>query len=218
VRDEHAPRTREKRPEERVASLSRSTRTRDSAEDARPVPREALLAPSLSADSELSAAYRELDTRKKPGGRLERADFVSAMGETRRVFATRQTAEVRFLDAYTRAGAAFADGDDATAWQLLRQALDTAAHLSRTLGFVRGMVDSLGPRPGPDGAWVMGLAFADVRGDLADELAKASDRAPDSPRVLYGRALAAHAAGKGEARGLAREACDGGLREACGGF
>src|SRR5664280_538500 len=61
---------------------------------------------------------------------------------------------------------------------------------SLTLRFVEDEVRSLGPNPGPDASWVMGLAFADVRGDLEDELAKAEERAPRSPRVREARALA----------------------------
>src|SRR5206468_3834341 len=109
---------------------------------------------------------------------------VSAMGETRRVFARRQSPEVRFLDAYTRAGVSFADGNEAQAWQLLHQAFQQPTHEGRTIRFVKSMVLSLGPRPGLDGGWVMGLAFADVRGDLSKELKEAEQRAPDSPRVL----------------------------------
>ncbi|HEX5854296.1 MAG TPA: hypothetical protein VFZ57_01640 [Thermoanaerobaculia bacterium] len=114
------------------------------------------------------------------------------MGTARAVFARRPTAEARFLDAFSRAGVAFADGRDAEAWQLLTRALHGAgpAADSRTLRFVEDEVRALGPNPGPDASWVMGLAFADVRSDLAEELAKAEERAPRSPRVREARALA----------------------------
>jgi hypothetical protein len=36
---------------------------------------------------------------------------------------------------------------------------------------------------------VMGLAFADVRSDLEEELRKAESRAPDSPRLRSARFL-----------------------------
>jgi serine/threonine protein kinase len=206
----------------RIASSDVRGREREPAADvpresesARPIPREPLLSPQASTDSELYAAYRELDTTKK-GGRLERADFVSALGEVRRVFAMRQTPEVQFLDAYTRAGVAFADGDDAQAWTLLHRAVERPPHEGRTLRFVRSMAFALGPRPGVDGGWVMALAFADVRGDLGEELRKADERAPQSPRVVYARALQDLAAGRGrEARRLARRACELGLPDAC---
>jgi hypothetical protein len=114
------------------------------------------------------------------------------MGTARAVFSRRPTGEARFLDAFSRAGVAFADGRNAEAWQLLARALEEAgpAASSRTLRFVEDEVRSLGPNPGPDASWVMGLAFADVRGDLEDELAKAEERAPRSPRVREARALA----------------------------
>ncbi len=100
--------------------------------------------------------------------------------------------EARFLDAFSRAGVAFADGRNAEAWQLLTRALQEAgpAASSRTLSFVEDEVRALGPNPGPDANWVMGLAFADVRGDLEGELAKAEERAPRSPRVREARELA----------------------------
>ncbi len=199
-------REREREPEPDVPRES---------ESARPIPREPLLSPQASTDSELYAAYRELDTTRK-GGRLERADFVSAMGEVRRVFATRQTPEVQFLDAYTRAGVAFADGDDAQAWTLLNRAVERPPREGRTLRFVRSMVSALGPRPGVDGGWVMALAFGDVRGDLTEELRKADERAPQAPRIVYARALHQYASGHGrEARRLARRACEMGLSDAC---
>jgi Protein kinase domain len=162
-----------------------------------PVPKQRTL-PSLlsgaahSGDTQLGSAWDALDNARRPGGRLARENFVDAMGIARAVLARRPTAEARFLDAFSRAGVAFADGRDAEAWQLLTRALDGAgpAADSRTLRFVEDEVQALGPNPGPDASWVMGLAFADVRSDLADELAKAEERAPRSPRVREARALA----------------------------
>jgi serine/threonine protein kinase len=144
----------------------------------------------FSGDTQLSAAWEALDTKGR--GRLKREDFVSAMGTSREVLSRRPTGEARFLDAFTRAGVAYADGRTAEAWQLLLRALQNAgpAADTRVMRFVEDEVRSLGPNPGPDANWVMGLAFADVRGDLEDELAKAEERAPRSPRVREARALA----------------------------
>ena len=167
----------------------------------------------------LAAAWDALDNSRRPGGRLLREDFVSAMGTAREAFARRQTPEVRFLDAFSRAGVAFADGQDAEAWQLLGRSLGgtPSGAEGRTLRFVADLVRSQGPAPGPDAGWVMGLAFADVRGDLREELEKASERAPGAPIVRYARALAALSAGRrGEALREARRACDEGLAQACG--
>ena len=145
-----------------------------------------------SGDTQLGPAWEALDNARRPGGRLSRENFVDAMGAARAVLARRPTPEARFLDAFSRAGIAFADGRDAEAWQLLMRALDGAgpAASSRTLRFVEDEVRALGPNPGPDANWVMGLAFADVRGDFGGELAKAEERAPRSPRVQEARALA----------------------------
>lgn len=145
-----------------------------------------------SGDTQLGPAWEALDNARRPGGRLSRENFVDAMGAARAVLARRPTPEARFLDAFSRAGVAFADGRDAEAWQLLMRALDGAgpAASSRTLRFVEDEVRALGPNPGPDANWVMGLAFADVRGDFGGELAKAEERAPRSPRVQEARALA----------------------------
>jgi serine/threonine protein kinase len=162
-----------------------------------PVPKQSALPPLLSGaahsgDTQLGPAWDALDNARQPGGRLARENFVDAMGTARAVLARRPTAEARFLDAFSRAGVAFADGRSAEAWQLLTCALDGAgpAANSRALRFVEDEVRTLGPNPGPDANWVMGLAFADVRGDLADELAKAEERAPRSSRVRDARALA----------------------------
>ncbi len=145
-----------------------------------------------SGDTQLGPAWEALDNARRPGGRLSRENFVDAMGAARAILARRPTPEARFLDAFSRAGVAFADGRDAEAWQLLMRALDGAgpAASSRTLRFVEDEVRALGPNPGPDANWVMGLAFADVRGDFGGELAKAEERAPRSPRVQEARALA----------------------------
>jgi serine/threonine protein kinase len=161
------------------------------------VPKQSVLPPLLSGaahsgDTQLGPAWDALDNARQPGGRLARENFVDAMGTARAVLARRPTAEARFLDAFSRAGVAFADGRSAEAWQLLTRALDGAgpAANSRALRFVEDEVRALGPNPGPDANWVMGLAFADVRGDLADELAKAEERAPRSPRLREARSLA----------------------------
>jgi eukaryotic-like serine/threonine-protein kinase len=145
---------------------------------------------AFSGDTQLAAAWESVDTRGR--ARLTREDFVSAMGTAREVLGRRPTAEARFLDAYTRAGVAYADGRIAEAWQLLTLALRSSgpAADTRVLRFVADEVRALGPNPGPDANWVMGLAFADVRGELGGELAKAEERAPRSPRVHEARALA----------------------------
>ena len=174
---------------------------------------------SQSGDTRLAEAYHLLDNSRRR--RLTREDFVSAMGTTREVLATRPSNEVRVLDAYTRAGVAFTDGNDAEAWQLLNRAFDLAPDLARgrVLGFVDHEMRSLGPTPGPDGAWVMGLAFCDARGDLSEELGKAFGRSPDSARAHYAAALAAWQAGRAaDAAREARKACDLGIGDACGLF
>lgn len=161
-----------------------------------PVPKQKVFPPLLSGaahsgDTQLGPAWDALDNARRPGGRLARENFVDAMGTARDVFSRRPTGEARFLDAFSRAGVAFADGRNAEAWQLLTRALQEAgpAASSRTLRFVEDEVRALGPNPGPDANWVMGLAFADVRGDLEGELAKAEERAPRSPRVREAREL-----------------------------
>jgi hypothetical protein len=144
---------------------------------------------AFSGDTQLAAAWEALDTRGR--AQLGREDFVSAMGTARAVLARRPTAEAHFLDAYTRAGVAFADGRSAEAWQLLTLALRGAgpAADTRVLRFVAEEVQAMGPSPGPDADWVMGLAFADARGELAGELDKAQQRAPRSPRVREAREI-----------------------------
>ncbi|HQR47138.1 MAG TPA: hypothetical protein PK598_14145, partial [Thermoanaerobaculia bacterium] len=126
--------------------------------------------------------------------------------------------EVKVLDAFSRAGVAFADGNNAQAWQLLGTAFNEAPGLTRgrVLGFVDRQMRMIGPNPGLDGNWVLALAFCDVRGDLGEELDKATQRAPGNARVRYARALAAWQQGRGaEAAREARTACDAGLSEAC---
>jgi len=144
---------------------------------------------AFSGDTQLAAAWESLDTRGR--ARLAREDFVSAMGTAREVLGRRPTAEARFLDAYTRAGVAYADGRNAEAWQLLTLALRSSgpAADTRVLRFVADEVQAMGPNPGPDAEWVLGLAFGDARGELTSELDKAQARAPRSPRVQEARAL-----------------------------
>lgn len=181
--------------------------------------RESLFGHAGSAgDPALSSAWAALDTRHKPAGRLERSDLVTAMGESREVLSRRQTSEARFLDDYSRAGVSFADGDTSTAWQLLSRALSEAPSEaeSRTIRYVSSLVRSYGRNPGPDAGWILGLAFADVRGDFNEELEKASMKAPNNARLLYARALRASELGRPkDALRYARMACDEGLREAC---
>jgi serine/threonine protein kinase len=182
----------------RVASRSTSgSSSRESSREAPPVsrPKQASFPPLLSGaafsgDTQLGPAWEALDTHAR--ARLTREDFVSAMGTAREVLGRRPTAEVRFLDAYTRAGVAYADGRNAEAWQLLTLALRSGgpAADTRVLRFVADEVHAMGPNPGPDANWVMGLAFADVRGDLRPELDKAEERAPRSSRIDEARALA----------------------------
>ena len=170
----------------------------------------------LSGDTRLEEAYRALDNSKK--SRLTREDFVDAMGAARTALATNPSHEVKVLDAFSRAGVAFADGNNAQAWQLLNTAFNEAPGLARgrVLGFVDRQMRMIGPNPGLDGNWVLALAFSDVRGDLAEELEKATQRAPGNARVRYARALAAWQQGRAaEAVREARTACDAGLSEAC---
>ncbi|HQQ78675.1 MAG TPA: serine/threonine-protein kinase [Thermoanaerobaculia bacterium] len=163
--------------------------------DAAPVrPRQTAFPPLLSGagfsgDTQLSAAWEALDTHGR--SRLTREDFVNAMGAAREVLARRPTAEVRFLDQYARAGVAYADGRNAEAWQLLTMALRDSgpAADTRVMRFVADEVHAMGPNPGPDSEWVMGLAFGDARGELREELDKAQARAPRSPRVQEARVI-----------------------------
>jgi hypothetical protein len=60
---------------------------------------------------------------------------------------------------------------------------------TRVMRFVAEEVHAMGPNPGPDAEWVMGLAFGDARGELRAELDKAQARAPRSPRVREAREI-----------------------------
>ncbi|HEX7528504.1 MAG TPA: hypothetical protein VF425_05290, partial [Thermoanaerobaculia bacterium] len=180
--------------EKRISSRGTSGNSSREA-PAPPRPRQSSFPPLLSGaassgDTQLAAAWESLDTHGR--ARLTREDFVAAMGTAREVLGRRPTAEARFLDAYARAGVAYADGRNAEAWQLLTLALRSSgpAADTRILRFVADEIQAMGPNPGPDANWVMGLAFADVRGDLGGELAKAEERAPRSPRVHEARAIA----------------------------
>jgi len=141
------------------------------------------------------------------------------MGEARRALQRAPGKETDFLVAYSRAGVAFADGNEGEAWQLLRRALSDppASPLGgRKLVFARELLASQGSLPGDDSRWILGVALFDVRGDLREELGKASRRAPRNPAIAYASAL--DALDKGlwqEARRDARRACDFGLREGC---
>jgi hypothetical protein len=188
----HTP-FKEKSEKPRIAS-GRASGNSTREERAVPRPKQTSFPPLLSGagfsgDTQLSAAWEALDTRGR--ARLTREDFVNAMGAARQVLARRPTAEVRFLDSYARAGVAYADGRNAEAWQLLTQALRDPgpAAETRVMRFVSDEVHAMGPNPGPDAEWVMGLAFGDARGELRDELDKAQARAPRSPRVQEARAI-----------------------------
>lgn len=183
------------------------------------VPEPSLERPSLHSRSELAAAWASLDPSRRPGKRLLRGDFIDAMSEARRAVQRAPGKETDFLVAYSRAGVAFADGNDREAWQLLQRALSDppASPLDgRKLAFARELLASRGSLPGNDSRWILGVALSDVRGDLREELGKASRRAPRNPAIAYASAL--DALDKGlwqEARRDARRACDFGLREGC---
>lgn len=175
-----------------TSGRSAANSTREGAAPARPKQTSfppLLSGSAFSGDTQLSAAWESLDTHGR--SHLTREDFVSAMGAAREVLGRRPTAEVRFLDAYARAGVAYADGRNAEAWQLLTMALRNSgpAANTRILNFVANEVHAMGPNPGPDAEWVMGLAFGDARGELRSELDKAQTRAPRSARVQEARAL-----------------------------
>jgi len=193
-----APPANARRPQlpiEEKNTAPRSTTGNSAREESPPAhPKQTSFPPLLSGaafsgDTQLAAAWESLDTRGR--ARLTRADFVSAMGTAREALGRRPTAEVLFLDAYTRAGVAYADGRNAEAWQLLARALRSSgpAADTRVLRFVADEVQAMGPNPGPDAEWVLGLAFGDARGKLGSELDKAQARAPRSPRVQEARAL-----------------------------
>jgi hypothetical protein len=150
---------------------------------------------------------------------LLRSDFVDAMDSARRALQGAPGQEADFLVAYSRAGIAFADGGDADAWRLLRQAFsDPPGTLpgGRRLAFARDLVSAKDPSSGSEARWILGFALADVRGDLRSELGKASRRAPRNPAIAYASALDALDRGQWqEARRDARRACDFGLRDGC---
>ncbi|MBI5441299.1 MAG: serine/threonine protein kinase [Deltaproteobacteria bacterium] len=171
-----------------------------------------------SLDSRVEKAYAALDTTRTKGT-LTREALADAGGAAREISATSDEPEAFFIDLYTRAGSAFLNGDNATAWQQLDRAfeVDTAgAAGGRVLRFVRKLMKGKGRNPGPDGNWILGLAFGDVRGDLDEELAAAAERAPRNRAVLFARALRAVEVRDGrKAEALLAEGCQGGIEEAC---
>lgn len=182
-------------------------------------PEPLLVSSELMGSSELAAAWKSLDTTRVPGGRLPRAAFVDALGEVRRVLSSQESREARFLGAYARGGVAFADGRTAESWMLLGRALAMVpdrARVSRRMALVRERMSAQVTPRGADTPWILGLAYADVQGDLDEELSRALARAPGNGVVLYARALAARDAGRqAEAADAARSACDAGVPEAC---
>lgn len=171
-----------------------------------------------SLDTRLEGAYRALDTTRTKGS-LTREALAEAGGIAREIASTSDEPEARFIDLYTRAGSAFLNGDNATAWQQLHEAfrVDTSgAAGGRVLRFVRRVMKGKGMNPGPDANWILGLAFGDIRGDLDDELAAAAERAPGNRAVRVARALRAVEVRDGRRAGaLLREACADGIEEAC---
>ncbi len=175
--------------------------------------------PSPRSRSELAAAWASLDPSGRPDKRLLRSDFVDARGEAQRALLRAPDKEADCLAAYSGAGVAFADGNDGEAWLLLLRAFSdpTPFALSgRKLEFARELLASRGSVPGEDSHWILGVALFDVRGDLREELGKASRRAPRNPMIAYASALDSLDKRRWqEARRDARRACDFGLREAC---
>ena len=171
-----------------------------------------------SLDTRLEGAYRALDTTRSKGT-LTREALAEAGGIAREIASTSDEPEARFIDLYTRAGTAFLNGDNATAWQQLHEAFRvdaSGAAGGRVLRFVRRVMKGKGMNPGPDGNWILGLAFGDVRGDLDEELAAAAERAPGNRAVRVARALRAVEVRDGRRAGaLLREACTDGIEEAC---
>ncbi len=171
-----------------------------------------------SLDSRVERAYSALDTTRTKGT-LTREALAEAGGAAREISATSDEPEAHFIDLYTRAGSAFLNGDNATAWQQLDEAfkVDTAgAAGGRVLRFVRKLMRGKGRNPGPDANWILGLAFGDVRGDLDEELQAAAERAPGNRAVLFARALRAVEVRDGrKAEALLAEGCSGGIEEAC---
>ncbi len=175
---------------------------------------------ALSATTSFAEAYRALDTTHKP--RLSRTDFVDALGSVRKNARWQATSEGRFLEAFSRAGVAFVDRDETDSWQILKRAFDedtSRRAAGRTLRFVESLVRQSPVPPQPDVSWILGLAFADARGELDEDLTQARERAPGNANVSYASALAAAAQGKEAlARTFARRACEAGLADACGGW
>jgi hypothetical protein len=206
------------RGQEKAAITEREPARTEEAELALPR-REALVSGgSWSLDTQVEKAYAPLDTTRTKG-KLTREALAEAGGAARDVASTRDEPEARFIDLYTRAGSAFAGGDNATAWQQLRRAfeVDTAgAAGGRVLRFVRNLMRGKGLNAGPDAGWILGLAFGDVRGDLDEELAAAAERAPNNKNVLFARALRAVETRDGrKAASLLRQGCAEGDKEAC---
>ena len=182
-------------------------------------PREALVdGGSWSLDTRLEKAYGAHDTTRTRGT-LTREALADAGGEARQIAATSHEPEARFIDLYTRAGNAFLNGENATAWQQLDRAFEVdsaGAAGGRVLRFVRTLVRNKGKNPGADANWILGLAFGDVRGDLDEELAAAAERAPRNKAVLYARALrAVEVRDARKASSLLRQGCEEGIRDAC---
>ena len=173
---------------------------------------------SWSLDTRVERAYEALDTTRTKG-RLTREALAEAGGVAREVTSTSDEPEARFIDLYTRAGNAFASGDNATAWQQLRLAFDvdgSGAAGGRVLRFVRRVMHGKGRNPGADANWILGLAFGDVRGDLEEELNAAAERAPRNNAVLFARALwAVEVRDARTAATLLRDGCANGIEEAC---
>ncbi|HRY45222.1 MAG TPA: serine/threonine-protein kinase [Thermoanaerobaculia bacterium] len=171
-----------------------------------------------SLDTRLEGAYRALDTTRSKGT-LTREALAEAGGLAREIASTSDEPEARFIDLYTRAGSAFLNGDNATAWQQLHEAFRvdaSGAAGGRVLRFVRRVMKGKGMNPGPDANWILGLAFGDVRGDLDEELAAAAERAPGNRAVRVARALRAVEVRDGRRAGaLLREACADGIEDAC---
>ena len=203
-------------------ATSRGERRGEARESGRPRaslrPEPLLPTGEAASDTSLAEAWEALDTTRTPNGRLPRSGFADALGTARRVLQRNDSAEARFLGAYARGGLAFADGRSSEAWQLLTRALSMApdeAFGGRRLRFVRRLTAGRTPNS-PDAAWILGLAFADVRGDLEEELDRALERAPGSGMVHLARALHAADAGRPEeAQREARRACEAGVRAAC---
>ncbi len=171
-----------------------------------------------SLDTRLEEAYRALDTTRSKGS-LTREALAEAGGIAREITSTSDEPEARFIDLYTRAGSAFLNGENATAWQQLHEAFrvdQSGAAGGRVLRFVRRVMKGKGMNPGRDANWILGLAFGDVRGDLDEELAAAAERAPGNRAVRVARALRAVEVRDGRRAGaLLREACGDGIEEAC---